>query len=54
MVANGFCIRWANANVDQGDPRTIRCDEMVRRHLVATPRTVGDQLRGIVRWRVDI
>jgi len=54
MVANGFGIGRANANVDQGDPRTIRCDEMVCRHLVPPPSAVGDKLRGIVRWRVDI
>ena len=54
MVANGFGIGRTNADVDQGDPRTIRCDEMVCWHLVATPSAVGDQLRRIVRWRVDI
>ena len=54
MVANGFGIGRTNADVDQGDPRTIRCDEMVCWHLVATPSAVGDQLRRVVRWRVDI
>ncbi len=44
MIADGFGVGWADANVNQGDPFAVVGDQMPGRHLVLLPRQIGNGL----------
>ncbi len=53
MVADGFRIRRADANVNQRNALTVGGDQVPGRHLMLFPRQVGNQLLGGFGLRSD-
>ena len=54
MVTDRLRVRRPDADIDQGDARAIRGDQMIGGHLVPPPCAVGDQGGGIHARPVDI
>ncbi|MNT40912.1 hypothetical protein D3C72_1772550 [compost metagenome] len=54
MVADGFGVGGADADIDQRDALAGARDQVVGRHLVVFPRQVGDRLIRCGGFRRDI